>query len=331
MKQNKLYIFFFAMNTSLRYITLTIVICIFCIARAVTTPDMVNNPKTSNRECNIANPDLILSLSECDSLQTICNTAYSTAGVEMCIVAIDDIGDETTAFDFAIELFNKWGVGSKESNTGVLLLIVKKQRDIQIITGGGIEGVLPDARCGRILDDAINTIKSKGGNAYGAGLITAGNEILRYISTDSARKELLSEKEPTDDMQGLPWLLGGLCLAGAGIGATLYNSKRICKKCHKRGMKLISVNDTIKATPEHPGERIITFQCTKCGETERIFVQVPYKNDEHNDNNRGGGSSIGNIFGPFIGINIASRVGRGIIGGAFGGGNSFGGGAGKKF
>ena len=315
-------------KTNIRYILIAIMLVLACSIQAkITTPDMVRNPKTDNRECNIANPDNVLSHAECDSLQAICNTAYSTAGVEMCIVALDDIGTDITAFEFAVELFNKWGVGNKNRNTGVLLFITKTQRDIQIITGGGIEGVLPDARCGRILDTAIETIKSKGGNAYGAGLITAGNEILHYINNETARKELLSEKKPADDSDGLPWILGTIGLAGAGMGAAYHFSKRVCRKCKKRTMKLISSEDIIKATPEHPGQRILHFRCTNCGEREQITVKVPYQNDDHR--NDGGGA--GTAFGTYIGSSAASRMGRDIIGGAFGGGRSFGGGAGKKF
>lgn len=67
----------------------------------------------------------------------------------MAVVAVDDIagGD---AFSFAVELFRSWGVGSAESDNGLGILLVKELREIRFVTGGGLEGILPDALCKRI-------------------------------------------------------------------------------------------------------------------------------------------------------------------------------------
>jgi len=63
--------------------------------------------------------------------------------------ATDDIagGD---VFDFAIDLFSAWGVGQARNDNGLGILLVKDRREIRFVTGGGLEGVLPDAICKRI-------------------------------------------------------------------------------------------------------------------------------------------------------------------------------------
>lgn len=53
-------------------------------------------------------------------------------------------------FSFAIELFGSWGVGSAESDNGLGVLLVRNLHEIRFITGGGLEGILPDALCKRI-------------------------------------------------------------------------------------------------------------------------------------------------------------------------------------
>lgn len=54
------------------------------------------------------------------------------------------------AFSFAVELFRDWGVGSAKSDNGLGILLVKDLREIRFVTGGGLEGILPDALCKRI-------------------------------------------------------------------------------------------------------------------------------------------------------------------------------------
>lgn len=57
--------------------------------------------------------------------------------------------------DFSIRLAEKWKVGQKGKNNGVILLIVKNDRKIRIEVGYGLEGALPDALAGAIIRQEI--------------------------------------------------------------------------------------------------------------------------------------------------------------------------------
>ncbi|XWY20335.1 TPM domain-containing protein [Bisgaard Taxon 45] len=46
---------------------------------------------------------------------------------------------------YAFELGDKWGIGRKQLNNGVLMLVAKQDRKMFIAVGQGLEGVLPDA------------------------------------------------------------------------------------------------------------------------------------------------------------------------------------------
>ena len=56
--------------------------------------------------------------------------------------------------DYSINLANKWGIGQKETDNGVLLLICTDEgkEGIRLEIGKGVEGVIPDGKAGRILD-----------------------------------------------------------------------------------------------------------------------------------------------------------------------------------
>lgn len=57
---------------------------------------------------------------------------------------------------YATELFEKWGIGNKEYNNGVLILLAIDERKIKIETGYGLEGAIPDSVAGRILDSSTS-------------------------------------------------------------------------------------------------------------------------------------------------------------------------------
>ncbi|NWF55903.1 MAG: YgcG family protein [Syntrophaceae bacterium] len=57
--------------------------------------------------------------------------------------------------EFSIRLAEKWKIGQKGRNNGVILLIVKNDRKLRIEVGYGLEGALPDALAGTIIRNEI--------------------------------------------------------------------------------------------------------------------------------------------------------------------------------
>ena len=97
----------------------------------------------------VSNPDGILTAEATRRIDSICGSLRERGLAQVAVVAVDDIagGDP---FSFAIELFRSWGVGSARSSNGLGVLLVKDLREIRFVTGGGLEGILPDALCKRI-------------------------------------------------------------------------------------------------------------------------------------------------------------------------------------
>lgn len=75
-------------------------------------------------------------------------------GSQLVVVTVPSLrGGESR--DFATRLFAQWGVGQKGKDNGVLFLVAVEERRVEIEVGLGFEGVLPDAKCGRLLDRAV--------------------------------------------------------------------------------------------------------------------------------------------------------------------------------
>jgi len=55
---------------------------------------------------------------------------------------------------YATDLFEKWQIGNKEYNNGILILLAIEERKIKVETGYGLEGAITDAEAGRILDSS---------------------------------------------------------------------------------------------------------------------------------------------------------------------------------
>ena len=102
----------------------------------------------------VSNPDGILSPAAVEQINQTCYQLYRTSEAELAVVAIRDIEGYDMA-DFAQRLFMHWGIGDRQRNTGVLIILATDSRDIRIHTGGGIEGLLPDAACSSIISDVM--------------------------------------------------------------------------------------------------------------------------------------------------------------------------------
>jgi uncharacterized protein len=81
------------------------------------------------------------------------------------VVVIVPSTDGITIADYNVDLIRKWQVGSKKNNNGVILLISKNDRKLDITVGYGLEGSLTDATALSIINDVI-VPQFKGGDYY---------------------------------------------------------------------------------------------------------------------------------------------------------------------
>ena len=180
----------------LRHISLFIAVIIATALRAaVYTPASLPNPKDEDRQHYVANPDGILPDSDVVFLNQCADRLQRQTQVELCVVALASIG-EADPFDFAYELFQRWGIGGKGKNTGVLILFAEESHDVRIMTGVGIEGVLPDATCSKIIHDEMIPAFRQGD--YGGGLCLGALRIYSICTNGDVPEELLNAKSVTN-------------------------------------------------------------------------------------------------------------------------------------
>ncbi len=77
---------------------------------------------------------------------------------QVAVVIVDDLKG-MKALDYATALGNKWGVGHKETNDGITIVVKPKKGDAKgeaaIATGKGMEKILTNEVCQRIIDEKM--------------------------------------------------------------------------------------------------------------------------------------------------------------------------------
>ncbi len=176
-------------------------------AQTVYTVETVPNPKSGGRGY-VSNPDEVLSDNAVFRLNILCDGIEKNHGAQCAVVVLRSIGSAVPK-NFATELFNHWGVGGKEKDSGLLLLIVMDQRRSEFETGYGMEEFLPDMVCVRLLENHLNP-KFKAG-LYDEGVINVmqavNNELTDHEVRDYFKSIGLLDGETKEKDEGRPWIL----------------------------------------------------------------------------------------------------------------------------
>lgn len=103
--------------------------------------------------------------------------AYDDSTSNQVVVVIIPTTGEYGVEEVALNILREWGVGNKDKNNGVVLLIAKNDRKIRIETGYGLEGAIPDVTAKSIIDNDL-TPNFKAENYY-RGIDEATNSIIQ--------------------------------------------------------------------------------------------------------------------------------------------------------
>jgi uncharacterized protein len=100
----------------------------------------------------------LLNNNEVNALENKLVAFDDSTSTQIAIVTIDDLHGYEVA-DYAQRLAEKWGIGQKGLNNGMLILVKTKTDDSQgkvsIEQGYGLEGAIPDITCAEIIDNEI--------------------------------------------------------------------------------------------------------------------------------------------------------------------------------
>jgi uncharacterized protein len=121
----------------------------------------------------------ILSESEVATLEQKLRNYQDSTSNQFAVVTVSSLENyDIESYSYAIA--KSWGIGQKEKNNGLLILIAPNERKMRIEVGYGLEGAIPDAVCKQIIREVMKPY-FKQQNYYG-GIEEATNYLIKYAS-----------------------------------------------------------------------------------------------------------------------------------------------------
>lgn len=161
--------------------------------------------------------------------QTIVRTSAHLAGktkAQIVVVTVRSLKDYAPE-EYALTILRQWGIGDKELDNGVLILVSPGDRVSRIEVGYGLGGALPDGKTGRIQDEYMIPYFQQ--DDFNLGILNGYLAVVKEVAAEY--QVALEIKEPqaipsaggTDLGPGLPWWANVLIVAGIIVLLILDN------------------------------------------------------------------------------------------------------------
>ncbi len=131
-------------------------------------------------------------------------------GAQIVVVTVNNL-DGASIEDYSLEVARKFEIGDKEKNNGILLIVSKEDREIRIEVGYGLEGLINDAKAGRLLDDyAIPYLRD---NNWDTGILNEYKAIYKELNNYYELGEELDAPVKEEINEGLLGTISFLLIA----------------------------------------------------------------------------------------------------------------------
>lgn len=139
----------------------------------------------------------LLSAAEKQAISQKILQLHEQGKAQIGVVIVPTTGQEDI-FDYAMRVAEKWQLGSAKRDNGILMAIAVNDRRIQILTGYGLEGIMPDIIVSRIIRNQITPYFKQA--QYAQGIEAGLNEISNILNQDpevaaQAAQELKERQE----------------------------------------------------------------------------------------------------------------------------------------
>lgn len=192
------------------------------IALIVVTPvHALNVPSAPTLDVPIVDQTGTLSADQTQRLADQIALSRKDKSYQVGILIIPTLGSDEYLEGYSIKVARAWGIGDKEKDNGVLILVAKDDKKMRIEVGRGLEGDLTDLRSGRIIRDVMAPKFQK--NDFYGGLSGAIHSIQLAVSQQADPS--LDESSSSDgwDVFMTFLVVGGILMSW--LGATLGRSK----------------------------------------------------------------------------------------------------------
>lgn len=157
----------------------------------------------------------LLSDSEERQLVALAYELHTNNGPQITILTVNDLQGYAIE-DFSIRLAEKWQLGSREKDNGLLVIISKAERKVRIEVGGGIEGEITDFDTARFTRQIFPEYFKRGD--FHQGLLLFMKDVALKFNIKTSGRTLVrksARSQNTGPLQKLLLALGGVLVMGS--------------------------------------------------------------------------------------------------------------------
>ena len=140
----------------------------------------------------------VLSPAVITQLKEMCRQVLDKAQASLVVVTIKSTDGEEI-FPYSVDLYQKWGIGQKGKDRGVLILLAVQDRKYYINVGYGLEGILPDGKVGGFGREAVPYLKR---NDYDGAVSLLTSRVADVIAKDAGVDLTTSQPRRIEPLAG---------------------------------------------------------------------------------------------------------------------------------
>jgi uncharacterized protein len=220
---------FTSSNYGMRFLLL------ICLSAAVGLGQEITNPVPQGKW--VVDDAELLSASEESRLNRLLNRIYNGTKAQIVVVTTARVKERGAVRTYAVRLFRDWKLGSAEANDGVLVFLAAQDRTVEIVTGSGLTGRLPNDRLELLIRERMAPLLRRGETS--AALLEASKEMGAMLAGIDRQR-----KVPTTGLFSLAAIFAAMGLAGAGYAFVFWKQPMVLPPAGTFEVK--------NELPEHP-------------------------------------------------------------------------------
>lgn len=172
-------------NKVLRYAVLIVCVIAFCAFLTGAAPSHTTEFYVNDYA------EVLSEETEAEILSTAV-TMYNDTTAQVVVLTVDSLEGEDIS-DYAVETLRSWGIGNKDEDNGVLIVLSIEDRKVWVSVGYGLEGTMTDVRTGQLQDQyAVPYYRN---DDFDTGTLMLFNAIVNEIRTEEYGLEPLEGSE----------------------------------------------------------------------------------------------------------------------------------------
>jgi uncharacterized protein len=191
---------------------LVLVLTVSNVARAERVQDLPAPTNYVNDFAGVLSPQTLI------QLNALCAQLDRQAHAQIAVVTVKTLDGEPIE-NFATALEDKWKVGKKGTDRGLLLILASDDKKYRFEVGYGLEGILPDGRVGSIGRQMVPYLRQ---NDYDGAVTMAVGQMAQIIAADAGVTLTNAPRRGPPAQQVQPLTLGQMLILGLIILAVIF-------------------------------------------------------------------------------------------------------------